>query len=101
MVVTTGTDMSRQAYKMAALSSGKVLCTWTTSGLCSRSVAVRAPRASRLQITRAGTAARLAAGHCSISSLCRSNGMTSCPRSRRAWPSWSTTLFSPLGAAER
>src|SRR5690349_15408188 len=101
MVVTTGTDASRQAYSTAALTSGNVLCTWTTSGRYPRSVAVSSRWDSRLQTTRAGSSAFWAADQCSMSSLFFSKRLTSCPARASASVSWSTTRFSPLGMAER
>src|ERR1700733_5846537 len=101
MVATTGTDASRQAYSTAALTSGNVLCTWTTSGRYSRSVAASSRWDSRLQTTRAGSSALRAADQCSISSLSFSKRLTSCPARASSSLSWSTTRFSPLGVAER
>src|SRR6516164_7427608 len=101
MVATTGTDASRQAYSTAALTSGNVLCTWTTSGRYPRSVAASSRWDSRLQTTRAGSSAFCTADQCLISSLSFSKRLTSCPARASSSLSWSTTRFSPLGAAER
>ena len=61
----------------------------------------RSRRAPPFHTTAAGSAALRAAGHSSMSSLRRSNSSTSCPSPASAAVSWSTTRFSPLGAAER
>src|SRR5580693_5587280 len=101
MVATTGTDASRQAYSTEALTSGNVLCTWTTSGRYRRSTAASSRWDSRLQTTRAGSSALRAADQCSISSLSFSKRSTSYPARASSSLSWSTTRFSPLGVAER
>src|SRR6185437_6590266 len=101
MVATTGTPASLQAYNTDALSSGNVLWICTTSGRCERSRDFSSRPAEPFHTTEAGSVAFLAAGQPSISSLCRSNRITSCPSAASAADSWSTTRFSPLGAAER
>jgi hypothetical protein len=81
--------MSRQAYKIAALSSGGVV---HVDDVRLVSGAWRSGR--RGPPGSDHPAARPRAdppSHCSISSLCRSNGMTSCPRSQ-GLAFWSTTL---------
>ena len=50
---------------------------------------------------RAGRVAFLATDQCSISSLLRSNRLTSCPRAASAALSCSATRFSPLGVPDR
>ena len=80
-----GPPASRQAYKTAGAQQRESVVDVDDDPACARGAwRVSARRASAAPDHRAGRAARLAAGHCSMSSLCRSNAMTSCPRSRRA-----------------